>query len=89
MRIDGYSCPCCGSGVMETVGYLELKSGPINFVFSCSIPDPVSTTTIQMLICSLDDCGYTHMRAAPGSLSHAKHELRKKRYREAAVSRLS
>lgn len=73
---EGNACPHCGSGILESVGFISLQPGSLNFYHSL----PKYQPTIQILICSLDECGYTQMLAAPGSLSYAKNVLRKKQF---------
>lgn len=67
------NCPRCKSGVMESVGYIELKPGPLQIRIN-EIPD--NTPALDIRVCSKDSCGYAYMEAAPASLSLAKRNNR-------------
>jgi len=68
------TCPVCRKGVLESIAYFELKSGPINMVMS-RLP-PINIPAITIEICSREPCNYMRLGAAPGSLSLAKSKLR-------------
>lgn len=68
------NCPQCHTGVLESVGYIELKPGPLQLQIGSFIPD--QTPALNIRICSKDHCGYVHVEAAPASLSLAKRNIR-------------
>lgn len=75
------NCPICKSGVMEYLGTISLKNNePLTFHMEDFL-NP-KNKGIQIYVCSLDECGHTEFRAAPGTLSMAKREIRKRFYQE-------
>ncbi|MEB8638315.1 hypothetical protein P4H32_32325 [Bacillus cereus] len=68
------NCPNCFTGVLETVGFIELKTGVLEIQLTPFIPD--NTAALGIKICSKDLCGYVKLEAAPASLSLAKRTLR-------------
>lgn len=70
------NCPKCLNGVVEVIGYMELKEGPIEFVFAKLIPEEMPAVTVEL--CSRTPCDYVTIGAAPESLSLAKRILKDK-----------
>ncbi|MDR6554844.1 hypothetical protein J2736_006075 [Paenibacillus qinlingensis] len=64
------NCPVCQVGVVENVGYIELKEGPLEFKFS-QFP-PAEKAAITIGICSRGSCQYVGMGATPESRSLAR-----------------
>jgi hypothetical protein len=54
------NCPECHYGMLETLGYVEVKAGPLEFKMTHNVPDEVPA----------------NLRAAPESLSLAKRTVR-------------
>ncbi|CAM4514688.1 hypothetical protein FHS16_005986 [Paenibacillus endophyticus] len=64
------NCPVCLTGVVEPVGYIELKEGPLEFCFGRY---PL-TNKVAILIglCSRGNCQYIGLETASESLVNAK-----------------
>jgi hypothetical protein len=63
-------CPKCQAGVLEPLGYIELKEGTLQLTLSQFTPPNIPALEIR--ICSKDPCGNVEIEAAPGSLTLAK-----------------
>ncbi|NHN34940.1 hypothetical protein [Paenibacillus agricola] len=71
----GFSnCPVCLVGVVETLGYVELKEGPLEFQYG-RLP-LTKKATIIIGMCSRGPCQYVGMGAVPESPTVAKRILR-------------
>ncbi|MDF2651437.1 MAG: hypothetical protein K0Q73_7242 [Paenibacillus sp.] len=68
------NCPACIAGVLEAVGYVELKTGTLQIQLTPFVPE--NTAALIIKICSKDLCGHVKLEAAPASLSLAKSTLR-------------
>lgn len=74
-------CPKCRSGVLETLGYVELKEGPLQLTLSRFTPSKIPALEIR--VCSKDPCGMVEIEAAPESLTLAKRSMREALYAKA------
>lgn len=72
-------CPKCPSGVLERMGFLSFSSKHLPEIVI--IPKANKDLGITIYVCSLDECGYTEMRAVPGTLSTAKQIMRDRMYK--------
>ncbi|KQX68936.1 hypothetical protein ASD40_00030 [Paenibacillus sp. Root444D2] len=68
------NCPVCLVGIVEPIGYVELKEGPLEFKL-CQFP-PAKKETITIGICSRKSCQHINMGAVPESLTPAKNLLK-------------
>jgi hypothetical protein len=68
------NCPICHVGVVEIVGYIELKQGPLEFKLSKWPPEETPALAVKM--CSREPCDYVRIGAAPKSHTLAKRMLR-------------
>lgn len=68
------NCPLCHVGVLEIIGYIELRQGPLEFKFSMWPPENAPALTVKM--CSRQPCDYVDLGAAPKSHTLAKRLLR-------------
>lgn len=68
------NCPVCLVGIVEPIGYVELKEGPLEFKLGQFPPTKKETITIAM--CSRESCQHVSMGAAPESLTPAKRLLK-------------
>lgn len=72
--MDSRNCPVCLVGVVEPVGYFELKEGPLEFKLDHSPPTNKATITIGL--CNTETCQYIGTGAVPESLTQAKRLLK-------------
>lgn len=72
------NCPKCMTGILECVGYFEIKEGPVQFHLSRLLPE--HTPAIGVNVCSKDHCGHVGFEAAPESLSLARRNFRDMEY---------
>ncbi len=68
------NCPNCEVGIMELIGYIPLKAGPLELVFDRFPPHDAPALTVSL--CSREPCEHAAIGAAPKSLSLAKRLLR-------------
>lgn len=68
------NCPVCLVGVVETVGYFEIKEGPLEFNLNPS--HPTNETTITIGLCNSENCQYIGSGTAPDAFSPAKQLLK-------------
>lgn len=68
------NCPKCHHGMLENIGYVELKGGPLELKTVQYVPDNVPA--IMVYLCSREPCDHVNLRAAPESLSLAKSNVR-------------
>jgi hypothetical protein len=68
------NCPVCLIGVVEPIGYVELKEGPLEFKTGRVPPSNKSAITITM--CSDETCKHVGMGTDQGSLTQGKRLLR-------------
>ncbi|WP_240421180.1 hypothetical protein [Paenibacillus periandrae] len=68
------NCPVCQVGVVEPVGYFELKEGPLEFTLDHFPPSNKATITIGL--CNREPCQYVGTGTAPESLNPAKKLLK-------------
>lgn len=68
------NCPVCLVGIVEPVGYVELKEGPLEFKLGQFPPTNKATITVGM--CSREPCQHVGMGAVPESRTQAKILLR-------------
>ncbi|WP_141505066.1 hypothetical protein [Paenibacillus luteus] len=68
------NCPECKTGVMEPIGFFEVKSGPMSLYFGRDAPD--NQPAINMLMCSKEICGCIRFAGVPGTL-RIVNELRR------------
>lgn len=71
------NCPKCRNGVMEQIGIIKLEKEK---EMAISLTNDYDKEGIKILVCSLDECGYSEMRASPGFLSSAKKIVRNRKY---------
>lgn len=70
------NCPICLNGVLELIGDLK----PIEETYKLHVTDQINGHTgIGVFCCSVDECGYIYIKAAPGLLSSVKETMRIKR----------
>ncbi|QHT61196.1 hypothetical protein GXP70_15340 [Paenibacillus lycopersici] len=65
------NCPQCGVGVIEQIGYIEIKQGPIEIVLKPELPDR-AIPAITIKLCSRGPCTYMEWGAAPESFTLSK-----------------
>jgi hypothetical protein len=68
------NCPECKTGVMEPLGYIEVKTGPVTIHFGSEAPS--NEPAIAILMCSKEICGCVHFEGSPGTLRFV-NELRR------------
>lgn len=68
------NCPECRTGVMEPIGFIEVKPGPMSLYFGRDAPE--NQPVIKMLMCSKEICGCIRFSGAPGTL-RIVNELRR------------
>lgn len=67
-------CPVCLIGVVESIGYVELIEGPLEFKTGRVPPSNQSVITIWK--CSNEICNHVGMGTDQGSLTQGKRLLR-------------
>ncbi len=72
------NCPICGTGILERFCFFSLKDKK----WHITNEENNNELGITMLVCSLDECGYTKMKAVPGTLSTAKRIMREELYKQ-------
>lgn len=60
------NCPECKTGVMESLGYMEVKAGPVSIHLGRDAPP--NEPAINILMCSKEICGCIHFEGSPGTL---------------------
>jgi hypothetical protein len=75
------NCPKCKKGVMESLGFIPMNGESLFVIEVIHKTEQTSPLGLDIKVCSFDECGYSEMKAAPGTLSEAKRIIRKRLYK--------
>lgn len=72
------NCPKCRSGILEQMSIIQMKE---NGELAYTLTDDHTLDGIRIMVCSLDQCGYSELKATSGLLSTAKRIMRNRKYK--------
>ncbi|KYD11452.1 hypothetical protein B4102_2180 [Heyndrickxia sporothermodurans] len=81
------NCPKCINGMLEKLGFISLGE----VIELNNLDEKNSDLGLCLYVCSVDECGYTEMKAIPGTLTTAKRIMRQqlfKQYHQSTVTSL-
>ncbi|WP_275647391.1 hypothetical protein [Cytobacillus sp. S13-E01] len=79
------NCPKCKVGVLEPLWILSPEHGFVDSE-SYRLREEEHKEGIVTYVCSKDECGFTELRATPGTLSSAKRKMRQLNHKDKALT---